>query len=120
MAGSAPRGIRKRLNTSGQPRYQVRYLVRDANSSSGWVETSSTFATLREARAFKADRDREAANGGRRFDPRLGRFTLTRIWEQFALSKKPAVSPDMGNILSSGQGEAAATTVVVAAASLTG
>ncbi len=28
--------------------------------------------------------------------------------------------PDMGNILSSGQGEAAAATVVVAAASLTG
>jgi len=93
VAGSAPRGIRKRLNTSGQPRYQVRYLIRDANSSSGWVETSSTFATLREARGFKADRDLEAANGGRRFDPRLGRVTLTRIWEQFAASKKPAVSP---------------------------
>ena len=91
VAGSTLRGIRKRLNSEGQPRYQVKYLVRDAEF--GWVETSSTFATLREARAFKADRDREAANGGRRFDPRLGRVTLTRIWDQFAASKKPAVSP---------------------------
>ncbi|MCV7377646.1 site-specific integrase [Mycobacterium alsense] len=92
MAGSVPRGIRKRINSAGQPRYQVRYLVRDPDSPSGWVETSSTFASLREARAFKADRDGEAATGGRRFDPRLGRITLTRIWDQFAASKEPAVS----------------------------
>jgi integrase len=86
-----PHGIRKRLNSEGQPRCQVRYLVRDAES--GWVETSSTFATLREARAFKTERDGEAATGGRRFDSRLGRVTLTRIWEQFTASKQPAVSP---------------------------
>lgn len=35
--------------------------VRDASSSSGWAETSVTFATLREAKAFKADRDNETA-----------------------------------------------------------
>jgi integrase len=29
MAGNTPRGIRKRLNAAGAPRYQVRYLVRD-------------------------------------------------------------------------------------------
>ncbi len=30
MAGNTPRGIRKRLNaTGGEPRYQVRYLIRD-------------------------------------------------------------------------------------------
>jgi integrase len=57
------------------------------------VETLSTFATLKEARAFKAERDGEAAKGGRRFDLRLGRVTLTRIWEQFTASKQPAVSP---------------------------
>lgn len=91
MAGSTPRGIRKRVNSQGQARYQVRYLVRDAES--GWVETSSTFATLKEARVFKAERDGEAATGGRRFDARLGRATLARIWEQFSASKQPAVSP---------------------------
>jgi integrase len=91
MAGSTPRGIRKRINSQGQARYQVRYLVR--NAESGWVETSATFATLKEARGFKAERDGEAATGGRRFDPRLGRVTLTRIWDQFSASKKPAVSP---------------------------
>jgi integrase len=79
VAGSVPRGIRKRINSAGQPRYQVRFLVRDPNSPSGWVETSSTFATLREARAFKADRDGEAAIGTRRFDPRLGRASLAAI-----------------------------------------
>jgi integrase len=82
MAGSVPRGIRKRISSAGQPRYQVRYLVRDPNSPSGWVETSSTFASLREARAFKADRDGEAAIGGRRFDPRLGRVSLSGVWIQ--------------------------------------
>jgi hypothetical protein len=53
MAGSVPHGIRKQLNTSGRLRYQVRYLVFDPSSSSGWVETSSTFATLREANRLK-------------------------------------------------------------------
>jgi integrase len=93
VAGSVPRGIRKRINSAGQARYQVRYLVRDPNSPSGWVETSSTFAALREARAFKADRDSEAAIGTRRFDPRLGRVTLSGIWTQYSASKRPAVSP---------------------------
>src|SRR5271166_10857 len=93
MAGNTPRGIRKRLNAAGAPRYQVRYLVRDPTSASGWVETSATFATLREAKAFKAERDNEAALGTRRFDPRLGRITLARIWQQYSASKKPAVSP---------------------------
>jgi hypothetical protein len=69
MAGNTPRGIRKRLNATGAPRYQVRYLVRDPASPSGWIETSATFATLREAKAFKAERDNEAALGARRFDP---------------------------------------------------
>jgi integrase len=93
MAGNTPRGIRKRLNAAGVIRYQVRYLVRDPASASGWVETSATFATLREAKAFKAERDNEAALGARRFDPRLGRVPLVRIWEQYSASKKPAVSP---------------------------
>jgi len=93
MAGNTPRGIRKRLNAAGEPRYQVRYLIRDPNAPSGWVETSATFPTLREAKAFKSERDNEAALGARRFDPRLGRTPLQRIWTQFADSKKPAVSP---------------------------
>ena len=93
MAGNTPRGIRKRLNAAGATRYQVRYQVRDPASASGWVETSATFATLREAKAFKAERDNEAALGIRRFDPRLGRVPLVRIWEQYGASKKPAVSP---------------------------
>lgn len=93
MAGNTPRGIRKRLNAAGAARYQVRYLVRDPASASGWAETSATFATLREAKAFKAERDNEAALGARRFDPRLGRVPLVRIWEQYSASKKPAVSP---------------------------
>src|SRR5208283_3183049 len=92
MAGNTPRGIRKRVNAAGQPRYQVRYLVRDPTSASGWVETSATFATLREAKAFKAERDNEAAVGTRRFDPRLGRIPLSRIWDQYSTSKRPAVS----------------------------
>lgn len=93
MAGNAPRGIRKRLNSAGQSRYQVRYLIRDPDAPSGWVETSATFPTLREAKAFKSDRDSEAALGARRFAPRLGRTLLNRIWTQFSDSKKPAVSP---------------------------
>lgn len=92
MAGNTPRGIRKRLNTAGESRYQVRYLIRDPDAPSGWVETSGTFSTLREAKAFKSERDNEAALGGRRFDPRLGRTPLQRIWTQFSESKKPAVS----------------------------
>jgi integrase len=93
MAGNTPRGIRKRLNAAGAPRYQVRYLVRDPTSASGWVETSATFPTLREAKAFKAERDNEAALGARRFDPRLGRVPLSRVWDQYSNWKKPAVSP---------------------------
>lgn len=93
MASAVPRGIRKRTNAAGDPRYQVRYLVRDPRSRSGWIETSSTFATLREAKIFKADRDGESATGARRFDPQLGRATLARIWTQFSASKLPAVSP---------------------------
>jgi integrase len=93
MAGNTPRGIRKRLNASGEPRYQVRYLIRDPDAPSGWVETSATFPTLRQAKAFKSERDNEAALGARRFDPRLGRTPLNRIWTQFSDSKKPAVSP---------------------------
>jgi integrase len=92
MAGNTPRGIRKRVNSAGEPRYQVRYLVRDPASASGWVETSATFPTLREAKAFKAERDNEAALGARRFDPRLGRVPLSRVWDQYSTSKKPAVS----------------------------
>ncbi|ETZ39452.1 prophage integrase domain protein [Mycobacterium intracellulare MIN_061107_1834] len=48
---------------------------------------------MREARAFKADRDGEAAIGARRFDPRLGRASLSAIWTQYSASKQPAVSP---------------------------
>ncbi len=42
---------------------------------------------------FKSERDNEAALGARRFDPRLGRTPLQRVWTQFSESKKPAVSP---------------------------
>ncbi len=61
MAGNTQRGIRKRLNAVGEPRYQVRCLIRDPDAPSGWVETSATFLTLREAKAFKSERDKEAA-----------------------------------------------------------
>src|SRR4029077_16329222 len=61
-------------------------------TGASWVETSSTFSSLREARAFKAERDAEASSGGRRHDPRLGRAPLSRVWDQFALVKQPAVS----------------------------
>ena len=37
-------------------------------------------------------RDAEASSGGRRHDPRLGRAPLSRVWDQFALVKQPAVS----------------------------
>jgi len=50
VAARTPRGIRKRVAADGSIRWQVRYLVRDAASPSGWVETSSTFGTLRPAR----------------------------------------------------------------------
>lgn len=76
----------------GQPRYQVRYLIRDPDVASGWVETSATFTTLREAKAFKSERDNEAALGARRFGPRRGRTPLNRIWTQFSDFMKPAVS----------------------------
>lgn len=92
MAGNTPHGIRKRVDAAGQPRYQVRYLVREPGSTSGWVETSATFATLREAKAFKAERDNEAGLGARRFDPRLGRIPLSRIWDQYSASKRPAAA----------------------------
>jgi hypothetical protein len=93
MAGNIPRGIRKRLNAAGEPRYQVRYLLRDPDALSGWVETSATFPTVREAKAFKSERDNEAALGARRFDPRLGGTPLSRVSTQFSDSKRPAVSP---------------------------
>jgi len=92
VAARTPRGIRKRVTADGSIRWQVRYLVRDAASPSGWVETSSTFGTLREARSFRADRDAEVSLGRQRFDPRLGRVALARVWEQYAAIKRPAVS----------------------------
>ena len=92
MAGGVPRGIRKRVAADGSTRWQVRYLVRGGTTGASWVETSSTFSSLREARAFKAERDAEASSGGRRHDPRLGRAPLSRVWDQFALVKQPAVS----------------------------
>lgn len=96
MAGNTPRGIRKRINAAGEPRYQVRYLVRDPQAPSGWVETSATFPTLREAKAFKSERDNEAALGTRRFDPRLGRTPLNRIWTQFSrLQEARRVAEDL-------------------------
>jgi hypothetical protein len=88
MAGNTPRGIRKRVNGAGQPRYQAHYLVRDPASASGWIETSAIFPTLREAKAFKAERDNEAALGARRFDPRLGRIPLSRIWDRYSAPRK--------------------------------
>jgi integrase len=92
MAAGAPRGIRKRVTADGAVRWQVRYLVRDSASPSGWVETSSTFGTLREARSFKADRDTEVSLGQRRFDPRLGRVKLATVWGHYAAIKRHAVS----------------------------
>ena len=92
MAGGVPRGIRKRVAADGSTRWQVRYLVRGGTTGASWVETSSTFSSLRQARAFKAERDAEASSGGRRHDPRLGRAPLSRVWDQFALVKQPAVS----------------------------
>lgn len=98
MAGNTPRVIRKRLNAVGEPRYQVRYLIRDPDAPSGWVETSATFPTLREAKAFNSERDNEAALGARRFDPRLGRTPLNGVWTQFSDTKKPAVSPQTWSV----------------------
>ena len=89
---SAPPGIRRRVRRSGEVRWQVRFQVRDAASSTGWVETSKTFPTLAAAKAFKAERDHEAAVGQNRFDPRAGRIPLSKIWDQYVGLKKPALS----------------------------
>ena len=78
---SAPPGIRRRVSRSGEVRWQVRFQVRDAASPTGWVETSKTFPTLAAAKAFKAERDHEAAVGQNRFDPRAGRIPLSKIWD---------------------------------------
>jgi hypothetical protein len=64
MTGNTPRGNRKRLNAAGEPRYQVHYLIRDPEAPSGCVESSATFPTLREAKAFKSERDNEAPPSG--------------------------------------------------------
>lgn len=89
---SAPPGIRRRARRSGGVRWQVRFQVRDATSPTGWVETSKTFSTLSAAKAFKAERDHEAAIGQNRFDPRAGRIPLCKVWDQFVALKKPALS----------------------------
>ena len=89
---SAPPGIRRRVRRSGEVRWQVRFQVRDAASSTGWVETSKTFPTLAAAKAIKAERDHEAAVGQNRFDPRAGRIPLSKIWDQYVGLKKPALS----------------------------
>ena len=89
---SAPPGIRRRVSRSGGVRWQVRFQVRDAASSTGWVETSKTFPTLLAAKAFKAERDHEAAVGQNRFDPRAGRIPLSKVWDQYVGLKKPALS----------------------------
>ena len=86
-----PRGIRKRTGRDGNVRWQVRFLVRDAETGE-WVETSRTFPTLASAKAFKAERDTEVAAGLRRFDPRAGRVALRMVWDDYAAAKKPAVS----------------------------
>lgn len=89
---SAPPGIRRRVSRSGEVRWQVRFQVRDAASPTGWVETSKTFPTLASAKAFKAERDHEAAVGQNRFDPRAGRTPLSKVWDQYVGLKKPALS----------------------------
>lgn len=89
---SAPPGIRRRVSRSGEVRWQVRFQVRDAASPTGWVETSKTFPTLAAAKAFKAERDHEAAVGQNRFDPRAGRIPLSKIWDQYVALKKSALS----------------------------
>lgn len=89
---SAPPGIRRRVSRSGDVRWQVRFQVRDAASPTGWVETSKTFSTLSAAKAFKAERDHEAAVGQNRFDPRAGRTPLSKVWDQYVVLKKPALS----------------------------
>jgi len=87
----APRGIRRRTGRDGTVRWQVRFLVRDAETCE-WVETSRTFPTLATAKAFKAERDSEVAAGLRRFDPRAGRIALRMVWDDFVEAKKPAVA----------------------------
>lgn len=89
---SAPPGIRRRVSRSGEVRWQVRFQVRDAASPTGWVETSKTFPTLSSAKAFKAERDHEAAIGQNRFDPRAGRMPLSKVWDQYVGLKKPTLS----------------------------
>jgi len=64
VAARTPRGIRKRVAADGSIRWQVRYLVRDAASPSGWVETSSTFGTLRPALPRHGSLSHEAAAKG--------------------------------------------------------
>jgi len=90
---SAPPGLRRRQTRTGTVRWQVRFLVRDAASSSRWVETSRTFPTMAAAKAFKAERDSEVVAGVRWFDPRAGRAPLERVWDHYSAIKKPAVSP---------------------------
>ena len=82
-----PRGIRKRSGRDGNVRWQVRFLVRDAETGE-WVETSRTFPTLASAKAFKAERDTEVAAGLRRFDPRAGRVALRMVWDDYAAAKR--------------------------------
>ncbi len=89
---STPRGIRRREGRDGTVSWQVRFLVRDNESSGRWIETSKTFPTLAAAKAFKAERDGEVAAGLRRFDPRAGRVPLKQIWDHYAETKQPAVS----------------------------
>ena len=92
MAGSTPRGIRKRC-TSGPAA-----LPSQVPGAECRIVSAGSKRRRHSRRCGKRGPSRQSATerrptGGRRFDPRLGRVTLTRIWEQFAASKQPAVSP---------------------------
>ena len=93
MAGNTPRGIRKRLNAAGEPRYQVRYL--DPRSRRP-IRLGRNVCDVPDAARGKSIQVRARQRSGPRCTPvrpRLGRTPLNRIWTQFSDSKRPAVSP---------------------------
>ena len=65
----------------------------------GWKRRPRS--SLREARAFKAERDAEASSGGRRHDPRLRRAPLSRVGTSLPWSSSRPYQPKPGRGTSS-------------------
>lgn len=76
--------IRKRPRRAGGHVWQVRWKV-------AGVAQSASFDRLRDAKVFAAERDREAAKGGRRLDARGGAAPLVAVWDAWAQRKSAEV-----------------------------